>query len=279
MQVVVPGTSEVDISQPRLAGLQLAPRALVEALERAFDGDGGARIFLLAALRLAHRATLPTAPEVLLDFVRAHMIGMLAEEVGALRATEFLDELTVTLKAMTPVEAPLEASDTGESDTDSSPRLRSRTSAPAPPSSADAVSDRDVPSSERAAARRQARLRTLLVHSDRFVRAALARHLLAARCDVVVVETFLELASILDVLPTVAVVDLAVRDLDMLLAGMVTRNPRLRVLALAGPEHDAGRLLERARVRVSTSLPHAAPGPEVAVALRRLAMVAREPGS
>lgn len=272
------------ISQLQPAGLSPAARALVEALEEAFDGDSGARIFLQAALRMARRSTLPSDPDVLLDFVRAHLMGMLAEEMGAIPATAFLDRIVVALGAMTRDEPPLQGSGARESDVvwrDSARRLRSSPSLPAvevdisaavaPPSSADVDSDPEPPSSARESGRHRLRIRTLLVHSDRFTRALLARHLLAAGCDVLVVETFVDLATMVERTPAVAVVDMASKEVDVLLAGMVTRNPELRVIALAAPERDAARTLERAKVRTSMLLPRTVRGPDLATALRRLA--------
>ncbi len=115
------------------------------------------------------------------------------------------------------------------------------------------------------------RLRMLLVHSDRFARASLARHLVAGGCDVTVIESFTDIATIVEALPSVALVDLAARDVEQLLQGLVVRNPRLHVLAILALGVDAEAILEAARVETYETVLRPVRGPELMDALRRLA--------
>lgn len=69
-------------------------QAALETLEAAFGGDPGSRIFLQAALRTARRASLPTDPDAILDFARAHLLDALTAELGPRAVAEFLEALT-----------------------------------------------------------------------------------------------------------------------------------------------------------------------------------------
>lgn len=72
----------------------------------------------------------------------------------------------------------------------------------------------------------------MLVHDDRFGRVAIARHLLHAQCDVIVVDTFSALAAADHSFPPVAIVRLAMSYVEHLLQGMLRRSPELRVVAI-----------------------------------------------
>lgn len=260
-----------------IATLGPAQTVLVERLEAAFDGDPGARIFLQAALRSARRAALPTEPEAVLDFARAHLLGPLAEELGGRAVAAFLEDLTRALRrpdSEVEVSAEIELDDvalgleTGEVSGEVLRPSRIPTALRPPPlDRGGRVSS--IPPSNSGPVR--VRSRAVLVHGDRFTRALLARHLVAAECDVTIVETFADLAAG-DVLPDVAVVDLDVHDVHLLLAGMVRRNPGIRVLGLVPPGCDAPALFRAAGVETHETTSHAAKSAEIAARLRALAL-------
>ncbi|MBL8720882.1 MAG: hypothetical protein JNL79_33145 [Myxococcales bacterium] len=191
---------------------------LVAKLEAAFGGDPGARIFLQAALRTARRSTLPPDPATLLAFVRAHLVDTIADELGSEAVAAFLEEVSGALQTVSGLEI-------RDADDGTAPPAHRRPSERGPP-----------------------RLRVLLVHADRLARVGLARALVSGGCDVTVVETVVDLASILDELPDVAVVDLA-NEVEPVIEEMVRRNPDLRVLSLSEPGALAG-LLDRCDVRM-----------------------------
>lgn len=253
-----------------------AQAALLETLEAAFGGDPGSRIFLQAALRTARRASLPTDPDAILDFARAHLLDALTAELGPRAVAEFLEALTkaVWARPASGVE-PVAEVHVSERDLAYESARRMRASNPAlhaqPTGS---QSTRGLPASlpgtePRSSSR--ARLRMLLVHSDRFARASLARHLVAGGCDVTVIESFTDIATIVDALPAVALVDLAARDVEQLLQGLVVRNPRLHVLAILALGVDAEAILEAARVESYETVLRPVRGPELMDTLRRLA--------
>lgn len=229
--------------RPADAAIHPAHTALLRCLEGAFGGDPGARIFLQAALRAARRTSLPEEPAALLDFVRAHLLAAITDELGPRAVSQFLEEVT---RAIRHPESGVEAQGHGAAldaafgpgtEPSASPERRqpAQTSLRSHPSSAALpVASAVVPSS----GRHRARLRLLLVHGDRFARATLARHLVAGGCDVTVVETFVDIATIVDTLPSLALVDLAASDVGPLLTALLARNPVLKVLALSRPGAD-----------------------------------------
>lgn len=254
-------------------------------LEDAFAGDPGARVFVQAALRTARRTTLPTEPDAILDFARAHLVGPLTEELGPRAVAEFLDNLH---KAVRPrVASGVDGggvSDSGVREVDADLSTLDIPSNPSMPVSSGAAAlsrpstSRPDPRSEepasssnppRSSGTRQ-RIRTLLVYSDRFTRASLARQLVAASCDVTVIDSIVDIASVTD-FPGVAIVDLAAREIDLVLSAMVARNPQLRVVALLGGDGMAEELLEAARVKKFQTVPRTMRAPELVEMLRRLA--------
>lgn len=259
-------------------------------LEDAFAGDPGARVFVQAALRTARRTTLPSEPDAILDFARAHLVGPLTEELGPRAVAEFLDNLQ---KAVRPrIASGVEGGGVSDSgvraveadlstlDIPSSPNVpaaapssasvaalsRPSTSRPDPRSEEPVSSSSNPP---RSSGTRQ-RIRTLLVYSDRFTRASLARQLVAASCDVTVIDSIVDIASVTD-FPGVAIVDLAAREIDLVLSAMVARNPQLRVVALLAGDESAEELLEAARVKKFQTVPRSMRAPELVEMLRRLA--------
>jgi len=242
-------------------------------LEDAFAGDPGARVFVQAALRTARRTSLPAEPAAILDFARAHLVGPLTEELGPRAVAEFLDNLT---NAVRPREASgVEVSESGVRSIDAdltaldSPSVHPTTSRPATsrpdPRSEEPASSSNPPRSSGS----RVRIRTLLVYSDRFTRASLARQLVAASCDVTVIDSIVDIASV-EEFPGVAIVDLAAREVDLVLAAMVARNPQLRVVALLGGDVLPDDVLGAARVKKFQAVPRSMRAPELVEMLRRL---------
>lgn len=258
-------------------------------LEDAFAGDPGARVFVQAALRTARRTTLPAEPDAILDFARAHLVGPLTEELGPRAVAEFLDNLhrAVRPRVASGVDGG-GVSDSGVREVEADLSTLDIPSNPSMPVSSGAAfsqpatsrpsTSRPDPRSEepasssnppRSSGTRQ-RIRTLLVYSDRFTRASLARQLVAASCDVTVIDSIVDIASVTD-FPGVAIVDLAAREIDLVLSAMVARNPQLRVVALLGGDGVAEELLEAARVKRFQTVPRSMRAHELVEMLRRLA--------
>lgn len=261
-----------------IATLGTAQAILVERLEAAFDGDPGARIFLQAALRSARRATLPTDPEAVLDFARAHLLGPLTEELGGRAVVAFLEDLTRALREPVPeeeVSAEIDLDDTalgletGEVSGEVLRPSRIPTALRPPPLDRRGRASSIPPSKSGPV---HVRPRASLVHGDRFTRALLARQLVAAGCDMIVLESLADLAALGDPLPDLAVVDLDVPDVHSLLVGMVRRTPGLRVLGLLPPGRDAHTLFRAAGIATHETTSHAAKSAEIATRLRALAL-------
>lgn len=95
----------------------------------------------------------------------------------------------------------------------------------------------------------------MLAHADRFHRARLARQFVASGCEVILVESFLEAIAIPEA-PPLAVVDLGLEGVHLLLTGMVTRSPSLRVLGVLALGCDADATFRQAGVEAfDTVLP------------------------
>ena len=78
--------------------------------------------------------------------------------------------------------------------------------------------------------------------------------------DVATVETF----------PAVAVVDLAAREVDLVLSALLARNPSLRVVALLGSDPQQTEALLEGRVKSYRAVPRTMRAPELYEMLRRL---------
>ncbi len=239
-------------------------RRLLEELERAFGGDQGARIFVQAALRAARLSALPRESGPLMDFVRAHLLAAVAGELGPRETAELLARLTAAMESLS-VASAYESGVRPREDDESLPSVDVELSlqstlppsAEAPPRSARSVR----------------RLRVALVHGDRFGRVSLARHLLQGYCDVVVVDSFAELAAVDGEFPTIAVVHLAARDVELLLSGIIARNPAATVLAIPPADDRVGAelVLTKAGVRNWQLVDPTTRPLELAVLVRRLA--------
>lgn len=258
----------------------LAQRVLLDELEHAFGGDQGARIFVQAALRTARASALPREPGPLLEFVRAHLLGTIAGELGGREATRFLERLTGALGGL---HASLHESGTrtreepateGElPSVDVTLDLHSTMPPSAAPRS-DSARLPVAPPSSGSGRVRVARLRVALAHDDRFGRVGIARHLLQAHCDVVLVDSFASLTAIDGPFPAVAIVHLGLQEVEFLMRGLLTRNPELRVVAiLTDGDTEAGeRWLEKCGVQAYQLAPVGARASELAAMARRLAV-------
>lgn len=230
---------------------------LLAELDRAFEGDPGARIFVQAALRAAHLSALPREPAPLLAFVRGHLLDAVAGELGPRAVAALLARLTAAFEGLSSA-GPYESGVQPIDELDELPSIEI---------------DLSLPSTLPPSARVAARLRVAIVHGDRFGRVSLARHLLQSACDVVVLDSFAELAALDGEFPTVAVVHLGAPEVELLLAGLLARSPGLRVLAL-GVEDDpalAERLLARAGAASFELAPAGVRAVEIAALVRRIA--------
>lgn len=259
--------------------MSLAQRVLLEELERAFNGDGGARTFVQAALRAAGTTVLPKEPEPLLDFVRAHMLVMVTGELGGRGASEFLARVTAAMGGLplftlydsgVQVKRDRDTDGTTLHPVDVPIALHSTTMRSVAPR-VEGGWGPTPPSSGRGSARlRAARLPVVLAYDDRFGRVGLARQLLQAHCDVLLVDTFSALAAIDEAFPTVAIVHLGLEHVEHLLLAMLTRNPELRVVAIpVNDDRDGGeRMLGAAKVQYFQLVPTGSrPADVVAIAL------------
>lgn len=235
-----------------------AQRHLLQALERAFGGDPGVTVFVQAALRAGKLSALPREPGPLLDFARAHLLGVVSGELGPRATSELLARLTADLEEL-PLAGPY----------DSGVQARDAEELP----SVDVELDLSLPSTLPPSARVVRRLRVALVHGDRLGRVGLARHLLQGACDVVVLDSFAELAAIEEEFPSVAVVHLGAPGVELLLAGLLARNPSLRVVALGAADDRTGaeRLLTGSGARLFELAPATARPIEIAALVRRVA--------
>lgn len=222
--------------------LNAAQIAFVECLKVAAGGDATARVFLQAALRTARRAAVPREPDEIVAFVRTFLLPTLEEDLGATTARTFLDEVVAAVGA----------------EHASTSRLRSSHPSPSAPESS-GVRDAD---GRAIASRPRASLRLLLHHPDRVRRAILARQLVAAGCEVVLVESADDLAHVAEV-PQVAFVDLGTPDIAALLAALRARRADVRVLGTLALGCDAEGLFEHAGVARFDTVLSGVRGPEL----------------
>ena len=213
--------------------LGAAQRTFMDRLTLVTGGEAEAERLLRSALGSARRVALPLDADQLLDFARAHLAPLLGEDLGAQTALVFLEDLSL---ALAPAEEPPSRS-----------RLRA---SPIPAA-------REIAATQRRWGRGAAgeHLRLMLAHADPLQRARLARQLVASGCEVILVESFLEAIAIPEA-PGLALVDLGHASVDLLLTGMVTRSPGLRVLGLLSVGCDADATFRQAGIEVfETALP------------------------
>ncbi len=237
----------------RRAEDQGSEQHLIAALERAFGGDPGARVFLQAALHAARLVAPPEDSGALLEFARAHLLPQIVGELGVERARAFVDALAASVADLSPrtaLDSGVQATPTmlEASDLVAESRRRAPVSGPRP--------------------------RVLLVYGAQFARMRLARHVLQAHCNVVVVSTFADLAVVSAPFPTVALVHLGHDNVGILLEGMVARFSEVRVVAILAHAsvRDAEQLLTRSGVRHFEIAPSDASPSDVVRAAQRIGL-------
>ncbi len=161
-----------------------APRALLRCLRRVLPDDDVQRL-VQRALLAAGRAELPKDDDDLVAFVRAHVMLALSQLTTPKNALALVDQLTAELAAgaarQPRSDAPRAASEPGRSA--GPPQL----SVPTPVLRQESgVHPTGLPR----------RASVVMVDADRFARASMARALVSAKCDVDVVDTTADLASL-----------------------------------------------------------------------------------
>ena len=229
--------------------LGAAQRTFMDRLTLVTGGEAEAERLLRSALGSARRVALPLDAEELLDFTRDYLAPLLGEDLGAQTTLAFLEDLSLAL-------APAE-------ELPSRSRLRA---SPVPASKEIAV-----PASQRRWGRGAAgeHLRLMLAYADPMLRARLARQLVASGCEVLLVESFLEAIAIPEA-PGLALVDLGHASVDLLLTGMVTRSPGLRVLGVLSTGCDADATFRQAGIEVFDTTTPFVEGPTLVDRLRAL---------
>lgn len=224
-------------------------RTLMRVLDTAFGDDTTARVLVHAALRSARRTTLPVEADSLLDFVRAHMMGSLTEELGPRVVSALLDQLGVELAAARDHDPP-------------STRRRAFESVSRMP----AVTS-EVPKSSGV----RLRSNVLLVDHDRFARSNLARTLITSSCDVAAAETPLDVRS-QDSHIDVAIVNMEVPEVAAVLGALLAKEPDVRVIAIAHDIAGAETLLRAASVRNYRVIPRSMRPPDVVEMIKRISL-------
>ncbi len=214
-------------------------RVLLRVLDTAFGDDHSGRVLLHAALRSARRLSLPSGTEAVLDFVRAHMMSALTEELGPRVVSALLDDLATEL-------AKLDVDD--------------------PPSARVAIPvTSELPRSSGV----RLRARVILVDDDRFARSNLARTLVTAACDVAAAESALDIRGH-DGALDVAIINMETADVAAALSAIIATGPDVRVVALADDAASAEALLRAASVRTYRVIPRRTRGTEVLDLVKRL---------
>ena len=246
MEAPIPATPERSI--PRVEDPH---RTLLRVLDTAFGDEHSGRVLLHAALRSARRASLPE-PDGILDFVRAHMMGALTEELGPRIVSALLDQLADELAKF---------DDEQHHDPPSSRRPIESFERP--------VVTSEVPKSS------GVRLRSsvVLVDPDRFARSNLARTLITGSCDVAAAETPLDIRAF-DCRLDVAIVNMDVPDVAAILGALLATEPEVRVIAMTQDVSAAETLLRAARVRSFRVVPKTMRGTEVLDLVKRLSVSA-----
>ena len=144
----------------------LALEILLALLARSYGSEGAAREILDRALQRSQQPELPETGTAVIAFVRAHLVPILSDEIGPRMTMALLDDFIADYEVRSGV------------------RPRERPSA-------------GVPIGRIATRRSRApALRVLLVDVDRVGRAALARALVRASCDVQVADATEDVAKI-----------------------------------------------------------------------------------
>jgi hypothetical protein len=234
------------------AEAESAKARLLSLLQLACGSSGAALDVLDRALLLAGREDLPGTPSGLVTFVRAHLVGVLSDEIGPRLTMALVDDLMAEL---------------GEPD--GAPREHT-----VPPASAARWVPRQEP---RVSHRAEKALRVALVDADRVGRAALARALLRERWDLTVIDDEHDVTSSLaGGTVDAAVIDAAHPAALAIVEALLRRVPEMVVVArsadAARARVDLGRLgVPRVEVCIVQ-----APAEDLVQAVRR---VLRSPGS
>lgn len=188
-----------------------APRTLVSLVELAFGDAQPAHAAIAQALSAAGRDELPSSAADVIDFVRAHMLAPLSEQIGPRLTMALVDDLVEKLD----------------------PPPSSQREEPAPPSSMPRPIARIAPRSASSPRVRKDVLGVLLVDADRVGRTAVARALLRAQWDVTVIDTMGDLTAALDSTDPVdvALVDAAHPTARALLETIARKRPDTVVVA------------------------------------------------
>lgn len=210
-------------------------------LDAAFGEESTAHEFLQNALRASRRTTLPGDPDALLDFVRAYLMGPLAEELGPRTVSALLDELSNELARGRPQRAPSSA--------------RMPIAATEPPKSSGV----------------RLRASVLLCDGDRFQRASLARSLLATSFDVAAADTPLDVLA-MDGTFDVAILNMNIPDVAAVLGALRSKQPDIRVIAVTNDPASAETLIRAASVRHYRVVPRGMSPHELSVLIKRLAV-------
>lgn len=232
----------------RRARTSRAGRALVESLEW-LSGPLAARRVIGETLLEARLDELPSDREAVVGFVRQHVLQLVHDALGPGEAAALLTRFLATLEDL-PIVDPDEAhpADSG---------LRRATSPEARPTSA------------------RGRLWVLLVCGDRLERLWLARMLVRAAFDVLVVERFVDLATLEGPLPSLSLVDMSTAHVGVILEGMALRRPDVRVVAVGEGDADALLAVEETLLRAGVYRYEVRScetrGAELAIALRQQA--------
>lgn len=241
----------------------------MELLDAAYGDPHGGRVLVQAGLRASRRATVPTDHGALLAFVRAHLVGPLAAELGPRIVAAFLEDLEQRLRAAAP--DPLRASASLPT------RQATSTAEPDPLRTSGVAVQRlaassPAPSSSTAPARSGVRFRAsvLLIDPDRFARASLARTLISASFDVVAAEGPLDVRSV-DGEVDVAIVDMRHPESAAILGALMARSDSVRVIGLTSDAASAEALFRAAGVRSYRVAPKSMRAGELSELVRRLA--------
>jgi hypothetical protein len=269
-----------------------AQGVLVRILKMALLEDEKCASVLLAGLQSADKESLPTEPEDLLDFARAHLRNPLTREIGPNLTVAVLGDLNAelaplrtgknagspaSLKVDTPhVEVPVRSPKSGASPDNVIGRL------PFPSKLRRSVANLVRTASMRiraavASAKTSPsmdRLPVLLVHPDRLVRASIARALVNARFDVTGFDASPQLIPALRSRngACIAILDVCEKGVEATLRSLAISNADVRILAWTDIEGTvAESVLGAAGMKRFVVLPRAAAEIEVVDAARKLA--------
>lgn len=256
-----------------------AQQVLVRMLTTVLSQDDKCAAILLAGLQSADKESLPTEPDELLDFARAHLTEPLTKGIGPNLALALFNDLSAEIKhkngSATSVSTPHVAVPVRSAPRDHIlgkmpfPKLRKSVANLVRTASmrirAAVASSKTSPGGDH--------LPILLVHSDRLVRASIARALVNARFDVTGFDTTPQLVPALRSRngPCIAILDIWEKGVEALLRSLAMANPNVRILAWTDIERNvAESVLGASGVKGFVVLPRAAAVIELVEAARKL---------